>query len=1005
MNKYCFTLLLILGCFFTQAQDLILDLQRGIAPTDAVQSSITNNDSKATKIHEPFQFVRTDAQDKGIVFLNLKKEVNALLLQAKADDLELAIPVDTEHELVLELHKKDILAPDFVVTTGSGKVDDTFAENSVFYHGKVRGLSKGWATLSIYEGEMTIFINSDKGRLTLGKLTNEETYVFYNEARVVTDQYISCGTEDDLLASSLSNDKKTNSENLKADNCPVGVYIEVDFEGFTNYGQSVQQTTTFTTNLFNQVIAVYENTNIPMQLSGIKIWDTNDPYGNNSPEDFGVKDMILDNFGNILQYNYPGQLAHLVSIQEQGDNTILGLAWLDVICAKSTPNGVPYGLSEVFNSFQTYPTVSGSVSLLAHELGHNFGSRHTHACIWGPNSNQAIDNCSTLEDGPCNVINNRNTNPNYVGSLMSYCGAPTVLEFYTGGGAFNGPREVVQTNYLEAVNDCLGNNCGNGGNCAITSITVGNQTACNPNTNTYTQEVTVSFTNAPGNGNLVVNGQNFAIGTSPRTVTLTGLIANGNPVNVTASFSADPTCISVVNGLFTAPQSCQGGGENCDTYNSGDTPQTIDADAPPTVVTSVINVPAGGTINDVNITLQGMHTWVSDLTFTLQSPQGTMVTLLSSKCDDQDDFNITLDDEAAGAITCPLNAGNTQQPENALSAFNGQNSTGNWTLTVMDGADQDGGQLTNWSLEICTEDVGGGEDGTCASPIVLNCSDNVMGNTANGEDNFQSYNSTDYTGSELIYTFTLANNGTVDIQLTGLNADLDVFLLSACDPVNAIIDGSINGGNDSENINVNVNAGTYFIIVDGYAGAQSTFNLALSCDGGTGNCNTPPPANGTIAAGTYQVTNSMTTGGQVLSPSTVTLKAGGTITLTTGFVAQQGSTFSAAIEVCAAAQDEEEIAFRSEKEAVNVEPTSLAVFPNPFQNQTTITYQLGAQSTVSLEVYDMNGRKIAHPVNNTVQPEGSYQFTFQAERLSKGMYFVFLRTESAVISKRLVLIE
>jgi hypothetical protein len=92
--------------------------------------------------------------------------------------------------------------------------------------------------------------------------------------------------------------------------------------------------------------------------------------------------------------------------------------------------------------------------------------------------------------------------------------------------------------------------------CAISDLAAGTQTACNPATNTYTQQVVVTYANPPATGNLVVNTQSFAIGTSPQTVTLVGLTANGAAVNVTASFSAEPGCSRTETALFTAPASC-----------------------------------------------------------------------------------------------------------------------------------------------------------------------------------------------------------------------------------------------------------------------------------------------------------------------------------------------------------------------------------------------------------------------------------------------------------------
>ncbi len=55
-------------------------------------------------------------------------------------------------------------------------------------------------------------------------------------------------------------------------------------------------------------------------------------------------------------------------------------------------------------------------------------------------------------------------------------------------------------------------------------------------------------------GNLVVNGQTFAVTGSPQTVTLTGLTANGTSVDVSAYFDGDhSTCVYTELSAFTAP--------------------------------------------------------------------------------------------------------------------------------------------------------------------------------------------------------------------------------------------------------------------------------------------------------------------------------------------------------------------------------------------------------------------------------------------------------------------
>lgn len=93
--------------------------------------------------------------------------------------------------------------------------------------------------------------------------------------------------------------------------------------------------------------------------------------------------------------------------------------------------------------------------------------------------------------------------------------------------------------------------------CNISAITAGTQTACVPATNTYTQEVTVTYSDAPATGTLDINGQSFAITTSPQTVVLVGLTADGtHDIDVVASFSDEPTCTFTEADLFDAPASC-----------------------------------------------------------------------------------------------------------------------------------------------------------------------------------------------------------------------------------------------------------------------------------------------------------------------------------------------------------------------------------------------------------------------------------------------------------------
>jgi len=101
--------------------------------------------------------------------------------------------------------------------------------------------------------------------------------------------------------------------------------------------------------------------------------------------------------------------------------------------------------------------------------------------------------------------------------------------------------------------------------CDVTNIADGgNQTACvydnTSMTSTYSNDVTITYINAPATGTLdvTINGmiQSFAITTSPQTVTLVDLIADGNDEDVSAAFSMDPSCTASETALFTAVEQC-----------------------------------------------------------------------------------------------------------------------------------------------------------------------------------------------------------------------------------------------------------------------------------------------------------------------------------------------------------------------------------------------------------------------------------------------------------------
>lgn len=117
---------------------------------------------------------------------------------------------------------------------------------------------------------------------------------------------------------------------------------------------------------------------------------------------------------------------------------------------------------------------------------------------------------------------------------------------------------------------------------------------------------------------------------------------------------------------------------------------------------STITIGQDLAIADLDVVLNISHTFDGDLYVYLRGPDGTRVNLVRFRGGSGDHFsNTTLDDEAAlgiGLGRAPFQG--SFRPEQSLSAFDGKNARGTWTLYVYDAARYDTGRLNAWSLRI-----------------------------------------------------------------------------------------------------------------------------------------------------------------------------------------------------------------------------------------------------------------------------------------------------------------
>jgi hypothetical protein len=82
----------------------------------------------------------------------------------------------------------------------------------------------------------------------------------------------------------------------------------------------------------------------------------------------------------------------------------------------------------------------------------------------------------------------------------------------------------------------------------------------------------------------------------------------------------------------------------------------------------------------------------------------------------------------------------------------------------------------------------------------------------------------------------------------------------------------------------------------------------------------------------------------------------------------------------------------------------LAVSPNPFNPATAISYQLSANSLVSLRVYDVSGRLVATLVEGQ-QEAGTHKVTFDGSKLASGLYFVRMQAGEVTAVQKMMMLK
>lgn len=334
-------------------------------------------------------------------YTTINSEIVKHIADAKPENIEVDIPYDGGI-LTVQLYRVDIFKPNFHVDTSEGK--NVYYEKGAYYRGVLKDDHNSLATFNFFKEEMNGMVSTAKlGNLVVDKLRKENNmseYIVYSDKLLKIKNPFSC----DALEADTDAVKPKNGNGVLANQLyQVGIYFELDFDLFKQNNFSTVQAGNWITSVFNNMQTLYSNDGIQVALSSFYVWTTVDPYNLNTSSDVTLPQFFTS--GTIV-----GDLGQFVGIDPGGQG---GLAYIRGLCGRNA------SYCDVDLAFQDVPVYSWTVNAMTHEIGHQLGSPHTHACAWNGN-NTPIDVCGS-QAGYSEGCDQGELPYENGGTIMSYC--------------------------------------------------------------------------------------------------------------------------------------------------------------------------------------------------------------------------------------------------------------------------------------------------------------------------------------------------------------------------------------------------------------------------------------------------------------------------------------------------------------------------------------------------------------------------------------------------------
>jgi hypothetical protein len=317
-------------------------------------------------------------------------------------------PLGEDAQVVLRLQRFEVLTEDAEIVTAAVNMNGEVLQrqfdrpNVVLLKGAIEGDPSSRVFLALGEHTTNGLIESNGKTYVLAKDSNKGWTTVYDLTNVDSEKMnwvdFACGVED--ATDPIIKKAKSQSRNIVVGCQELQIAVETDWQfTSTTFGGSGLASAEYVVTLLGAVSTIFQaNTGVELQLSYLRLWET----GADIWDATTTSDQLQEfrNHWQLEMTDVDRHLAHFISGKFLGG----GIAWVSGVCTS-------FGYAVSANMRGSFPLPlednhwnNWDVLVVAHELGHNCGTWHTH------DYDPPIDNCG---NGDCSSA--------FGGTIMSYC--------------------------------------------------------------------------------------------------------------------------------------------------------------------------------------------------------------------------------------------------------------------------------------------------------------------------------------------------------------------------------------------------------------------------------------------------------------------------------------------------------------------------------------------------------------------------------------------------------